>query len=218
MKPQLGTRVYLASDPVALPEALRALRIGQIVAFPTDTVYGLGCDVWQAEAVERLYRAKTRPRRLGIPVLLSAPDQVSQVALDLPGGFDQLAARFWPGGLTLIVPRRSAVPDILCAGGPNVAVRVPDHPVALRLIAEMGGALAVTSANLSGRPPSRTAAEVLADLDGRIAVLLDGGTCPGGVASSIVDLVARPPSLLRTGALPIEALRKVLPSLALRDL
>ncbi len=207
------TRVLDASDEGALPEAWRLLRAGQVVAFPTDTVYGVGCDPWQVTAIERVYAAKLRPRNMALPVLVSGLEQVMRVARDLPSTFYAMAERFWPGGLTLILPRRPEVPDILCAGGPTIAVRMPAHDIALRLIAGMEGALATTSANLSGRPASRTAQQVLAELNGRVALILDGGECPGGIASDIIDLTASPPVLLRRGALEIAELRKVLPTL-----
>jgi len=208
------TRVYIAADVAAMPAAWDALRSGEVVAFPTDTVYGVGCDLWNPKAIERLYWAKLRPKDLAIPVLVSGPEHVARVARELPAPFKLLLERFWPGALTLIVPRRPEVPDLLCDGGPTIAVRMPDHPLALRLIEGMGGVLAATSANLSGHPPATTAAEALAQLSGRVAVVLDGGECPGGVPSSIIDLVADPPLLLRQGHLSYEALREVLPTLA----
>jgi L-threonylcarbamoyladenylate synthase len=209
------TRTFALGDSRALPEAWSALRAGQLVAFPTDTVYGLGCDLWQPEAIVRLYRAKDRPRNLAIPVLVSAPKHVYQVAARLPPLFEEAIRRYWPGALTLIVPRRPAVPDMLCDGGPTVAVRMPDHSLALELIEGMGGTLAATSANLSGHLPAITAQRVLAELCGRVAVVLDGGKCSGGVASTIVDLVRDPPVLLRQGHLSLEALREALPALVL---
>ena len=213
------TRVYAASDAEAWGEVLWVLRTGGVAVFPTDTVYGVGCDLWQPEAIEKLYWAKKRPKQRPISVLVSAPEHAFLVAeCARLGGealerFEALTARFWPGGLTIILPRRPYVPDILCAGGPTIAVRMPDHSLALRLIAEMGGALAATSANLSGRPAPCTAAGALADLDGRVHVILDGGDCPGGIASSIVDLGADAPVILREGALDVETLREVLPDL-----
>lgn len=212
-----ATQVHDATSQSAMPEALLALRSGHLVAFPTDTVYGLGCDAWNAEALERLYWAKRRPKGMAIPVLVSAPEHVNQVAKTWPSGFDALVERFWPGGLTVIVPRSPAIPEVLCAGKPSVAVRMPAHPVALRLIAGMGGVLAATSANLSGNPSPKTASEVLADLEGRVAIVLDGGECPGGIASSIVDLVAEPPVLVRQGGLDLNRLRDLLPSLVVPD-
>ncbi len=206
------TRV-LGQDDQALGEALRALRDGQLVVFPTDTVYGVGCDIWQPEAVARLYWAKQRPQGMAIPILLSSAGHVHRVASELTRRFELVAERFWPGGLTLILPRHPDVPDIVSAGKDTIAVRMPNHPLALRLIEAMGGALAVTSANLSGRPSPKTAAEALADLGGRVAIVLDGGACQEGVASTIVDLVSAPPRLLRQGAIAVATLRQVLPNL-----
>jgi L-threonylcarbamoyladenylate synthase len=211
------TRVLDVSDETALHAATTLLRNGDIVAFPTDTVYGLGCDLWQETAIARLYEAKDRPGNLAIPVLVSSPEQVGQVAQDIPEAFARLAQRFWPGGLTLIVRRRAHVPVLLCAGGDTVAVRMPAYPLVQRLAEALGGALAVTSANLSGRPSPATAQDVLADLQGRIPLLLDGGRCAGGVASSIIDLVSDPPVLLRQGALSLETLRQVVPTLVAKQ-
>lgn len=209
------TRVLDITHPTALARAVTLLRRGQVVAFPTDTVYGLGCDLWQEAAIARLYEAKDRPAKLAIPVLLSSAAQVSRVALDPPDSYAALAQRFWPGALTVILRRQPQVPALLCAGGDTVAVRMPDHTLIQQLADALGGAIAATSANLSGRPSPTSAAEVLADLEGRIPLLLDGGRCSGGVASSIVDLVSDPPLLLRQGALSLEALRVVLPTLVL---
>lgn len=210
---EMRTRVISIAAEGALDEAVALLRNGDVVAFPTDTVYGLGCDLWQEAAIARIYEVKDRPGNLAIPVLVSSPEQVVQVALDVPATFERLAERFWPGGLTLIVRRRAHVPLLLCAGGDTVAVRMPAYPLAQRLIKALGGVLATTSANLSGRPSPSTAEEVLADLQGRIPLLLDGGRCAGGVASSIIDLVSDPPVLVRPGALSLETLREVVPQL-----
>jgi L-threonylcarbamoyladenylate synthase len=207
------TRVVSVQAEQALHEASVLLRNGDLVAFPTDTVYGLGCDLWQEGAIARLYEAKERPGNLAIPVLVSSPEQVTQVAQDLPAAFARLVERFWPGGLTLILRRRAQVPVLLCAGGDTVAVRMPAYPLVQRLAEALGGALAATSANLSGRPSPATAEDVLTDLGGRIPLLLDGGRCTGGIASSIIDLVSDPPVLVRPGALSLDILREVLPGL-----
>jgi L-threonylcarbamoyladenylate synthase len=208
------TRVLPASDPAALDEAVALLTAGLVVAFPTDTVYGVGCDLWREDAIERLYRAKGRPSRLAIPVLVAGADIVSRVG-HLDGPAAELCSRFWPGALTVVVRKRPDVPDLLTSGQPTVAVRMPDHAFALDLIARVGGALATTSANISGRPAPETAEAVLADLQGRIPLLLDGGPAPVGVPSSIVDLASEPPRLLREGALSLEVLREALPALVL---
>ena len=209
----IDTREYAATDPQAVPRALRALRSGELVVLPTDTVYGVGCDLWQVGALELLYQAKRRPLHMAIPVLVSHPRHVAQVARALPPRFAAVAERFWPGGLTLIVPRRPKVPDILCAGGPTVAVRMPDHPLALALIEAMGGALAVTSANRSGHPAPTTASGAIEELRGRVSIVIDGGECPGGVASSIVNLVSDPPVLVRQGHLSADVLAEVIAGL-----
>ncbi|MBN1399512.1 MAG: threonylcarbamoyl-AMP synthase [Anaerolineae bacterium] len=200
---------------VAVSEAVAALRAGELVVFPTDTVYGVACDPWREDSLEALYWAKQRPRSLAIPLLVSAPEQVVQAAWRWPASFSELVSHFWPGGLTVILPKHGRVPAILSAGHDTVAVRMPDHPLALEIIAQMGGALAVSSANLSGKPSPSRAEEAWADLQGRVALVLDGGPCPGGVASSIVDLSIEPPVLLRSGALQADMLRRYLPNLRL---
>ncbi|MEA3408510.1 MAG: L-threonylcarbamoyladenylate synthase [Chloroflexota bacterium] len=210
-----ATRLYATSDERAIPEALKALHTGECVVFPTDTVYGVGCDLWQPGAIAHLYWAKRRPRRMPIPVLVCAPKEVDQVAQDIPPSFEEVASRFWPGGLTLILPRRPCVPSILCAGGPTIAVRMPAHRWALKWIKSAGGALAVSSANLSGRATATTAQEALSNLRGRVAVIIDGGECPGGMASTIVDLTQDPPVVLRMGPLGLDDLQKVLPRIRL---
>ncbi|MHB0858455.1 MAG: L-threonylcarbamoyladenylate synthase [Anaerolineae bacterium] len=208
------TLTLSAHDEQALRMALQTLRRGELVVFRTDTVYGVGCDVWREEAIERLYRAKERPKHLAIPVLVSSWEGLLRVSQGLPGAFERLVDAFWPGALTLVVRRSESLPDNLTAGEDTVAVRMPNDALALELIERMGGALAVTSANLSGRPSPVTADDALNNLGGRVPLVLDGGPCPGGVASSIVSLVAEPPILLRQGGLSLEALRRVLPTLA----
>jgi L-threonylcarbamoyladenylate synthase len=201
------------SNTEALGRAVDLLRQGLLVAFPTDTVYGLGCDPWQPAAIERLFQTKRRPMEMAIPILVASLSVTQLVAQDQSATFEALARRFWPGELTLIVPRRERVPDILCAGGPTIAVRMPNHRELLTLLEEMGGALAVTSANISGRPSPCTAEEVLADFIGNIPLILDGGRCSGGVASTIIDCVAQPPVLLRAGNLSLDELQSVVPGI-----
>jgi len=199
------------SSERTLSIAVQILREGGLVVFPTDTVYGIGCDLWQPRAIDRLYLAKRRPRELAIPVLVSSLEAINSVARDIPPQLERLAERFWPGGLTLVVPRRPELPEALCAGKDTVAIRMPAHAFALALIEAMGGALAVTSANLSGEPAPRTVNEAMADLEADLYV--DGGSCPEGVASTIVDLSVEPPCLLRRGAIEFDRVRAVLPSL-----
>ena len=186
-----------------LERAAAILRAGELVAFPTDTVYGVGAIAWRPDAVAHLYRAKVRTADKAIPILLAGLLDLKWVAEDVPEAALRLAARFWPGPLTLVVPRSARVPDEVTAGGDTVAVRVPDHPLAIALIKAAGAPLATTSANLSGSPSPVTASEVLAQLAGRIPLILDGGRCPGGVPSTIVDVTGPEPVILRHG--PITA-------------
>ncbi len=189
-----------AADPATIAVAAEHLRRGLPVVFPTDTVYGIGVLPFDAAAIERLYAAKGRPAEKGIPVLLADPADVAQVAANIPPAAAALMARFWPGPLTLIVPRRPALPENLSPDD-TVAVRVPDHAVARALIRAAGGAVAATSANVSGQPPARSADEAVVALAGRAAAVVDDGPSPRGRASTIVDCTAQPPVILRAGPL-----------------
>jgi L-threonylcarbamoyladenylate synthase len=192
----------------ALRRAAAVLQEGGLVAFPTDTVYGLAALPWIPKAVERLYLAKERPADRPIPLLLEKRDLLSQVA-STPPGFERqlwlLTTRFWPGALTLVLPKTDAVPEAVTRGT-SVAVRVPDLELARRLIGGAGGVLAVTSANLSGQPTSRTAAEVAAGLGERIELIVDGGRCEGGIPSTVLDCTTSPPAILRRGPISEEDL------------
>lgn len=212
----MPVQVLPAREEASIEEAAQTLRRGGLVAFPTDTVYGVGAHGFMPQAVERLYTAKRRPREKPIALLLAASEEVRQVARDVPTLAWALAERFWPGGLTLVLPRSSAVPDAVCAGGDTVAVRVPDHPVALALIRAMGAPMAASSANLSGQPDPVTAEEVRKALGEALDLILDGGRCPGGIPSTILDLTREPPRLLRLGAISVEELRAVLPDVSAR--
>lgn len=196
------TPVLGLSEP-AIARAAALLRAGELVAFPTDTVYGVGAIAWDEAAVGRLYVAKIRESRKAIPILLADPADLLLVATDLPPAALRVAERFWPGPLTLVVPRSRRVPDIVTAGGDTVAVRVPDHAAARALIRGAGAPLATTSANLSGAASPVTAAQVAAQLAGRIGLILDGGPCPAGVPSTILDLTGAAPTILRGGPLTL---------------
>jgi len=206
----LNTRVLPADSQTAIAQAARILTAGGLVAFPTDTVYGVGAHAFDAEAIERLYAAKERPRDKAIPVLLAAAADLPLVTREVPSIAHRLADAFWPGALTLVLPRHPALPAILTAGGDSVAVRVPDHPLVRALVAALGAPLAATSANLSGRPSPDTAEEVATQLGGRVDLILDGGPCPGGVPSTVLDLTLDPPRVLRAGPVTEAALRAVL--------
>ena len=206
------TRVLPAHSSAALTEAVKILSRGGLVAFPTDTVYGLAAHPFRPGAVARLYAAKERPRDKPIALLLAAQDGLHEVARDIPEVVWPLVERFWPGGLTVVLWRKETIPDIVSAGGETVALRLPDHAVARHLIWESGVPLAASSANLSGRPDPVDAEEVRRYLSSRIDLLLDGGPCPG-VPSTVVDFTVSPPRLLREGAIPKEEMAKYLPQL-----
>jgi L-threonylcarbamoyladenylate synthase len=191
-------------------QAVQLLKAGALVAFPTDTVYGVGAIVWNGPAVAQLYTAKLRPSGKAIPVLLADPSDLPMVASGLPRGFERLAAAFWPGALTLVVPKAPGIPDEVTGGGPSIAVRVPDHALARALIRAAGAPLATTSANLSGRPSPVTAQEVAAQLGDRIPLILDGGPCPGGVASTVVDLTGPEPAIVRAGPISLDQIKAAL--------
>ncbi len=176
-----------------LAAAVALLRAGELVAFPTDTVYGVGAVCWNEAAVARLYTAKLRSLDKAIPILLADPADLTLVADHLPPVGMKLAEAFWPGPLTLVVPKAAVVPAEVTAGGDTVAVRIPDHELTRALIRAAGAPLATTSANLSGGPSPVTVEEVRAQLEGRVALILDGGPCPGGAASTVVDVTGPVP-------------------------
>jgi L-threonylcarbamoyladenylate synthase len=210
----IKTKVFPVTEE-SMAEAVRILSAGGLVAFPTDTVYGVGAHALQPQAVEKIYAAKIRPREKAIPLLLATPDDLSLVAESVAPVVHLLAERFWPGGLTLVVRKRAIVPDTVSLG-PTVAVRIPDHPVTQALIVALSAPLAATSANLSGNPSPITAQEVMGELAGRIELILDGGSCPGGISSTVLDLTTDPPTILRSGAITEEDLRAILPSLRVK--
>ena len=193
----------------ALARAVQILQQGQLVAFPTDTVYGVGAHAFLPKAVARLYTVKERPAHLPIPLLLPDVAAMEAVCTDIPPLGWEIAARFWPGALSLVLRRAPAVLDAVTAGGPTVAVRVPDHPLVRELCRQLGAPLAGTSANRHGQPPPVTADEVEAAIGGCIPLLLDGGPCPGGVASTVLDLTVSPPVILRPGPVTSEQLAAV---------
>jgi L-threonylcarbamoyladenylate synthase len=193
----------------AVARAAEVLRGGGLVAFPTETVYGLGANALDAAAVARIFAAKGRPSNNPLIVHIAGPEDAMQVAAAWSQAAAQLASRFWPGPLTLVLPRNTHVPDVVTAGGPTVAVRAPAHPVAQALLKAAGIPVAAPSANRSsGLSPTR-AEHVLHDLDGRIDMILDGGPCPGGIESTVLDVTATPPRLLRPGLVSLAELETI---------
>ena len=196
-------------SPRLLNQAVQILRDGGVVAFPTDTVYGVGVDPFQPEAVRRLYRIKGRPEDKPIAILVGSIEDVARVAQTPSRTFSRLADRFWPGGLTLIVETRELPPEIT-AGGSTVGVRMPDHPLTLELLRGFGGPIATTSANRSGQNPATSAEEVGAQLGGRVNLIVDGGDTITKVASTVLDLSVSPPKILRHGGISEELLMECL--------
>lgn len=207
----MKTELIDGRSPGARQRAVAVLKSGDLVAIPTDTVYGLAADPWNERAIRRLYQVKQRPKTLPIPLLLCSAADVDRVAV-LTGTCRDLPSHFWPGGLTLVLPKRRSLPDVI-SDRPTVGVRVPDLSLALDIIGAAGGVLAVTSANLSGEPSPVTAQEVEEQLGGRIPLILDGGPCRGGVSSTVIDCSNSPPLLLRRGAISEEELRAVAPEI-----
>lgn len=200
----METRILPASQPGALEQAIAAVRRGEPLAFPTDTVYGLGVLVHDRAGIDRLYAIKERDSSKPIAVLVADAGGLSVVAGKMNPMARRLAERFWPGPLTLVVPVAPSLPDNL-SDRPTVGVRMPDHPVALALLRQ-AGPMAVTSANLSGASSSASAQEVAAQLGGRVSLILDGGQTPGGQASSVVDCTGEQPVVLRAGPISLEDL------------
>lgn len=204
------------ADPV-IREAASVLASGGLVAFPTETVYGLGADALDARAVARVFATKGRPADNPIIVHLADAAMLSSVASSVPERARLLISRCWPGPLTLVLPASRAVPDVTRGGLPTVAVRVPAHRVAIALIRAAGRPVAAPSANRSGRPSPTTAQHVLADLGDAIDVVLDGGPTPLGVESTVVDLTRRVPAVLRPGGVPLETLQEILGRVSVLD-
>lgn len=181
--------------------AVRILKNDGVIAFPTDTVYGLGADAFNSMAVERIYEVKSRPRHQQLPLLIADAERLTILGDPIPEIAWFLAQRFWPGGLTLVLPKADSLPAHL-AQGPGIAVRVPNHPVALALIQHLGNPIIGTSANISGEPAALTADEARQQLAGKIDFVLNGGKCPGGKESTVVDVTCEPPVVLREGIIP----------------
>jgi L-threonylcarbamoyladenylate synthase len=198
-------------------EGITILKQGGIVAFPTDTVYGLGAGISIDHAVARIYMIKERPRNMAFPLLLADKSQIDEVAHPVPPVAWLLADKFLPGALTMVLFKSETVPDIITGGGRTVAVRIPAHPVPTALARGLGTPIVGTSANLSGKPSSLTADEVRAQLGDKVDLIIDGGRCPSGKESTIIDLTGETPLILREGAISREELKQVCPSLAFKE-
>jgi L-threonylcarbamoyladenylate synthase len=213
----MRTQLLPTTDTQAFAHAVRLLRAGKVIAFPTDTVYGIGADGFNERAIEQLFVVKERERGKAIPYLLSDTKDLAKVAREIPRAAQMLAEKFFPGGLTLVVPASPRVPKILIAGGDTIAVRVPNHPTTRALIDALGAPLAATSANISGGENPANARDVLKQLDGRIPLILDGGATRGNIPSTVVDVSTDPPKVLRVGVITVEEIEKVVGQVASFD-
>lgn len=209
IKSNIITRIGRGDDPALLAEASDILRKGGLVAFPTETVYGLGADALNAEASAKIYAAKGRPSDNPLIVHIADTKDVYTLAEHVTDKAVMLMEAFWPGPLTIILPKKSIVPDGTTGGLPTVAIRMPSHPVARELIRQSGVYIAAPSANTSGRPSPTTAQHVIEDMNGRIDMILDGGEVGIGIESTIVDLSGDIPTILRPGFITRSMLEQI---------
>ena len=193
-----------------IDEAVRLLKSGQVVAFPTETVYGLGAIAFDSLAVARIFEIKGRPRFDPLIVHVANAELAFDLCQSEPSLASRLAEAFWPGPLTLVLPKHPSIPDIVTAGLPSVAVRVPSHPVAQQLLAAVAAPLAAPSANRFGRISPTTAAHVYNDLGNDVPMILDGGSCTQGIESTILSLLEKRPQLLRHGSVSLEEIQNVI--------
>ncbi len=180
-------------------QAVAVLRGGGIIAYPTDTVYGLGADIYNDEAVARVFHIKERPLNQPLPVLIADSRQVELLTGDLSRAAQLLMKRYWPGGLTIIVNKSSDFNSLVLAGSNKIGIRMPDHDITRAVIRELGRPVVGTSANLHDRPAALTASEVRDQLGNRVDFILNGGRCQGGKESTVIDLTIEPPAILRRG-------------------
>ena len=196
-------------EDAIVARAAEILRTGGLVAFPTETVYGLGADALNVTAVEKIFRAKGRPADNPLIIHIATIEQLYELGRGIPAAVEKLAAAFWPGPLTVVVRRQAFVPDIVTAGLDTVAVRMPRHPVTLALIKKLSSGIVGPSANLSGKPSPTTAEHVYDDLKGSIDLILDAGPTEIGVESTVVDVTTVPPTILRFGGLIRERIEQI---------
>ncbi|MGI6296596.1 MAG: L-threonylcarbamoyladenylate synthase [Armatimonadota bacterium] len=207
--------ITLKIDPInpnilTIRTAVDALKRGELVVFPTETVYGLAADAFNNAAVKAVFEAKGRIERQPLPVQVGSVKEIFKVVEYLSPEAERLAELFWPGQLTVILPKAAGLPTLVTGGGTTVGVRIPDHPVALALLTEFGGPIVATSANVTGQPAPATAAEAIGEVGENVAVVLDGGRSRLGVASTVVDMTVTPPKIVRQGSVDVEQVRKVL--------
>ncbi len=208
MSEKFTTITLPASLPASLEAAMEILRSGEIVAFPTDTVYGLGANAFYSPGIIKLFEAKGRDSNKAIAVLIGSLDQLELLTDPLNERATRLVNHFWPGALTIVVPKKSDLPELLSAGN-SIGIRMPNHPVAIELLKRFGP-IATTSANLSGGNNPHDAGDVFRQLKDRVPLILDGGKCPGGIPSTVIECGSDEVKILREGAIPLAEIEKVL--------
>ena len=204
----MNTQIISAHDPFVYKTALDILKSGGLVAFPTDTVYGVGALAFDGNAIESIYTVKDRPAEKAIPILIGEIMDTIKVVTDFPRAARILASRFWPGPLTCVLTKKPTLPEAVSSSS-TVGIRIPDHAVS-RILLRSSGPMAVTSANISGKPSPSTAQEVLEQLNGHIPLIIDGGTSPGGTPSTVVDCSSNELKILREGPISLENINSVL--------
>ncbi len=208
----MTAKILAASDPAAIKHAADVLRAGGIVAYPTDTVYGLGANVFSPEALDKVMDAKQRPDEKSLPVLIGVRGHLRELVVAVPPSAEALIDAFWPGALTIVLLKQEGLSPLL--GETTLAVRQPNHTAIQALLAAAGFPITGTSANLSGRPPATTAEEAAQQLGGAVDLILDGGPAPGSTPSTVIDCTVQPARILREGAVTRSALAAVLGDLA----
>jgi len=200
-----------------IERGISVLKQGGLVAYPTDTVYGLGACVSLPQAVEQVYKVKERPQNMPLSLLLADTSQITKFAESVPPVAWLLIHKFMPGALTIVLPKSVSVPDTMTAGGTTIAIRIPAHPVPIALVAGLGAPIVGTSANLSGKPSPLTAYDVYSQLGDKMDLIINGGRCSGGRESTIVDVTRETPVVLREGAIPREELKQVCGNITIKE-
>lgn len=197
-------------DPALIAQAVRIIEGGGLVIFPTRTLYGIGGDAMNPEAVNRVFRVKQRPANKPVSVLINARDDLARLAVKIPTAAVRFMETFWPGRLTIVFAARPDVPSGLTAGTGKIGIRVPEHPVTVRLVASLGTPLTATSANLSGHPGADSIDQLPSEIIKRVDLVLDAGKLAGGAGSTVVDVTTDPPTMIRVGAISREVLFPIL--------
>ena len=204
----MQTVILPVDNPASIETAIELLNDGEIVAFPTDTVYGLGTNAFYSPGIIKLFEAKGRDANKAIAVLIGEIEQLSSLTDELSPAARLLIDHFWPGAITIVVPKKMELPELLSAGN-SIGIRMPNHPFTLELLRKFGP-IATTSANLSGKNNPQYAQDVLHQLNNRLPLILDGGRCPGGIPSTVIDCSSDEMRILRQGAISVQVIDRVL--------